>query len=44
MVRRQFATAGIEPVGAGPDQYRAALNAEAERLAKVVEAAGLKAQ
>jgi tripartite-type tricarboxylate transporter receptor subunit TctC len=40
----QFATAGIEPVGAGPDEYRAALNAEAERLAKVVEAAGLKAQ
>jgi tripartite-type tricarboxylate transporter receptor subunit TctC len=43
-VMAQFATAGIEPVGAGPDEYRAALTAEAERLAKVVEAAGLKAQ
>jgi tripartite-type tricarboxylate transporter receptor subunit TctC len=43
-VMAQFATAGIEPVGVGPDEYRAALIAEAERLAKVVEAAGLKAQ
>jgi tripartite-type tricarboxylate transporter receptor subunit TctC len=40
----QFATAGIEPVGVGPDEYRAALAAEAERLAKVVRAAGLKAE
>jgi tripartite-type tricarboxylate transporter receptor subunit TctC len=40
----QFATAGIEPIGAGPDEYRAALNAEAERMAKIVQAAGLKAQ
>jgi tripartite-type tricarboxylate transporter receptor subunit TctC len=40
----QFATAGIEPVGSGPDEYRAALNAEAERMAKIVDVAGLKAQ
>jgi tripartite-type tricarboxylate transporter receptor subunit TctC len=40
----QFATAGIEPVGVGPDEYRAALNGEAQRLAKVVQAAGLKAE
>jgi tripartite-type tricarboxylate transporter receptor subunit TctC len=39
---RQFAVAGIEPVGAGPADYRAALNAEIDRLAKVVRAAGLK--
>jgi tripartite-type tricarboxylate transporter receptor subunit TctC len=40
----QFATAGIEPVGAGPEEYRAALNGEAERVAKIAEKAGLKAQ
>ena len=39
-----FATAGIEPVGVGPHEYRAALNSEAQRLAKVVQAAGLKAE
>ena len=39
-----FATAGIEPIGAGPDEYRAALNGEAERMAKIVEKAGLKPQ
>jgi tripartite-type tricarboxylate transporter receptor subunit TctC len=43
-VMAQFATAGIEPVGAGPTEYRAALAAEAGRLAKVVQAAGLKPQ
>jgi tripartite-type tricarboxylate transporter receptor subunit TctC len=43
-VLRQFATAGIEAVGAGPDEYRAALDAEAARIAKVVQAADLKAQ
>jgi tripartite-type tricarboxylate transporter receptor subunit TctC len=40
----QFATAGIEPIGAGPEQYRAALDGEAQRMAKIVERAGLKAQ
>ncbi|AMN42703.1 Bug family tripartite tricarboxylate transporter substrate binding protein [Rhodoplanes sp. Z2-YC6860] len=40
----QFATAGIEPVGAGPEDYRAALDAEAQRMAKIAEQAGLKAQ
>jgi tripartite-type tricarboxylate transporter receptor subunit TctC len=40
----QFATAGIEPIGAGPEDYRAALDGEAERMAKIVERAGLKAQ
>ena len=40
----QFNTAGIEPIGAGPEEYRAALNAEAERMAKIAEKAGLKAQ
>jgi tripartite-type tricarboxylate transporter receptor subunit TctC len=43
-VIQQFATAGIEPVGAGPEEYRAALAKEAERMAKVVQAAGLKPQ
>jgi tripartite-type tricarboxylate transporter receptor subunit TctC len=43
-VMAQFATAGIEPVGASPAEYRAALAAEAERLRKVVQDAGLKPQ
>ncbi|MCC6776938.1 MAG: tripartite tricarboxylate transporter substrate binding protein [Hyphomicrobiales bacterium] len=43
-VMQQFAVAGIEPVGAGPEQYRAALAKEAERMAQVVQAAGLKPQ
>ncbi len=43
-VVRQFAVAGIEPVGAGPDEFQAALKSEAERVARVVQAAGLKAQ
>jgi len=40
----QFGKAGIEPVGAGPVESRAALAAEAERLRKVVQDAGLKPQ
>ena len=43
-VVRQFAVAGIEPVGGGPDEFQAALKSEAERVAKVVQAAGLKVQ
>ena len=40
----QFATAGIEPIGAGPEAYHAAIEAEKARMAKIVEKAGLKAQ
>ena len=40
----QFGKAGIEPVGVGPVESRAALAAEAERLRKVVQDAGLKPQ
>ena len=43
-VVQQFAVAGIEAVGAGPGEYRTALNNEAARMAKVVQAAGLKPQ
>jgi tripartite-type tricarboxylate transporter receptor subunit TctC len=40
----QFATAGIEPAAAGPDEYRAAIEAEKARMAKIAEKAGLRAQ
>lgn len=43
-VIQQFGVAGIEPVGAGPDEFRTALANEAERIAKVVQIVGLKAQ
>ncbi|MGZ5867007.1 MAG: Bug family tripartite tricarboxylate transporter substrate binding protein [Xanthobacteraceae bacterium] len=43
-VIQQFAIAGIEPAGAGPDEYQAALKNEAARMAHVVLAAGLKPQ
>lgn len=45
MIARPFqAVLCAAAVGGGPDEYRAALDAEARWLAKVVEAAGLKAQ
>jgi tripartite-type tricarboxylate transporter receptor subunit TctC len=43
-VIQQFAIAGIEPAGAGPDEYRAALKNEAARMAQVVKAAGITPQ
>ncbi len=39
-VVQQFAVSGIESVGAGPDAYRAALAKEADRVAKIAQAAG----
>ena len=39
---RQFAAAGIEPASAGPDDYGRALQGERDRVAKVVQAAGIK--
>jgi tripartite-type tricarboxylate transporter receptor subunit TctC len=41
---RQFVNVGIEPVGAGPDALEQALKSEIERVAKVVEAAGIRPQ
>ena len=41
---KQFAAAGIEPAGAGPQEYGAALKRESERVAKTVQAAGMTPQ
>ena len=41
---KQFATAGIEPVGTGSDEFNKALNGEIERVAAAVKAAGIKPQ
>jgi tripartite-type tricarboxylate transporter receptor subunit TctC len=41
---RQFAVAGIEPVGAGPEDYGRALKAEVARVADVVKVAGITPQ
>ena len=41
---QQFAVAGIEPAGGGPDEYQAALKNEAARMAQVVKAAGITPQ
>jgi tripartite-type tricarboxylate transporter receptor subunit TctC len=41
---RHFAAAGIEPAGAGPEAYGEALRRESERVAKTVQAAGIKPQ
>lgn len=43
-VLRQYQVAGIEPASGGPDVFAAALRAEGERIAKVVQTAGMKAQ
>jgi tripartite-type tricarboxylate transporter receptor subunit TctC len=41
---RQFAVAGIEPVGVGPDEYRQALKDEVKRVVDVVRVAGITPQ
>ena len=43
-VGRQLAAVGVEPAGAGADDFRAVLEAETKRVADVVRAAGLKAK
>jgi tripartite-type tricarboxylate transporter receptor subunit TctC len=43
-VIRQFAVAGIEAAGDGPDDFDRMLKSEKERVAKVVNAAGIKAE
>jgi tripartite-type tricarboxylate transporter receptor subunit TctC len=43
-VMKQFATAGIEPVGGGPAEYAKAMKGEIDRVAAVVKVAGIKAQ
>jgi tripartite-type tricarboxylate transporter receptor subunit TctC len=40
----QFGTNGIEPVGGGIDEHQQALKREGDRVAKVVQAAGIKAE
>src|SRR5262245_27365855 len=41
---RQLAVVGVEPAGAGPEGFAAALKAETQRVAAAVRAAGLKAK
>jgi tripartite-type tricarboxylate transporter receptor subunit TctC len=41
---RQFAVAGIEPVGAGPEDYGRALKEEVARVADVIRVAGITPQ
>jgi tripartite-type tricarboxylate transporter receptor subunit TctC len=41
---KALATAGIDAAGQGPQEYRAALKRESERVAATVKAAGLKPQ
>ncbi len=41
-VIQKFAAAGIEPVGAGPQELAKVLEGEAERVIRIVKAAGLK--
>lgn len=41
-VLQAFTVAGIDAVGAGPDDYARAINSENERVAKAVKAAGIK--
>lgn len=43
-VTRQFVVAGIEPVGAGPDDFKTALEGEIARSRSAIEAAGIKPQ
>jgi tripartite-type tricarboxylate transporter receptor subunit TctC len=43
-VLRQYKIAGIEPASGGPEEFAAALKSEADRIAKVVQSAGLKTQ
>jgi len=41
-IAKQFAAAGIEPAGAGPAEFQAALKRESEHVAQTVKAAGMK--
>jgi tripartite-type tricarboxylate transporter receptor subunit TctC len=41
-VIKQLAVVGVEPVGGGPDDFRRALDGEIDRVAKVVQAAGIR--
>jgi tripartite-type tricarboxylate transporter receptor subunit TctC len=41
-IAKQFAAAGIEPAGAGPEEFLAALKRESEHIAQTVKAAGMK--
>ena len=41
---RQLAAVGVEPAGAGPEEFAAVLQAETERVAEVVRTAGIKAR
>jgi tripartite-type tricarboxylate transporter receptor subunit TctC len=41
---QQLAVVGVEPAGAGPDEFRRALKDETERVATAVQAAGIKPQ
>ena len=43
-VAPQFAVLGMEPAGAGPDAFGRAVADEIERVTKVVESAGIKAE
>src|SRR5262249_4549214 len=41
-VIRQFAVVGVEPAGGGPDEWGAALRAQAEQVGKVVRSVGIR--
>jgi tripartite-type tricarboxylate transporter receptor subunit TctC len=41
-IAKSFDAAGIEPSGAGPDEFLAALKRESEHIAQTVKAAGMK--
>jgi tripartite-type tricarboxylate transporter receptor subunit TctC len=41
---RQLAVVGVEPAGAGPEDFGSALQAETRRVAETVQAAGIKAR
>ena len=41
-IGKSFDAAGIEPAGAGPDEFLAALKRESEHIAQTVKAAGMK--
>lgn len=43
-VIKQLAVAGVEPAGAGPDEFASVLQAETRRAAAAVQAAGIKAR
>jgi tripartite-type tricarboxylate transporter receptor subunit TctC len=41
-VAKAFSVVGVEPTGGGPDVFRAVIDAEIERVAKVVKAANIR--